>query len=254
MAPSEFDLRAALREGEGDGVDAGRVIARARAARATRRTRWATAAATVVVVGALGTGVGALVHSGGTDGAGSASGANAADSAAGAEAGAPGAVPEPAAPGATGAFHGPAQGTEKGPKVCEDTLPVATTPPADGPGSSGPLLPRDTEAVIVCGYRIAASGGIARHQNQDELVGPAARELARSLNSASPRPGRACPAGPARTMLTITVTEPDIAPHQPVTVSYDSACGATATDGTAVRYDWAPPAGLAAKLAALTRP
>lgn len=255
MAPSEFELRAALHDGEGEGVDAGRVIARARAVRATRRTRWATVAATVVVAGALGTGIGALAHYGGSESAGSAGGANAADSAAGAEAGAQAgaAAPQPAAPPATGEFHGPAQVPEKGSKVCEDTLPVATTPPAAGPGSSGPLLPPDTEAVIVCGYRIAASGAIARHHHQDKLVGSAAHELAHSLNSAPGRPA-SCPALPARTMLSITVNRPDIAPHHPVIITYDSTCGATATDGTAVRYNWTPPADLAAKLAALTRP
>jgi hypothetical protein len=262
VAPSEFDLRSALHEGEGDGVDAGRVIARARAVRATRRTRWASVAASVVVAGALGTGIGALVHFSGSPSAGSAgsaAGANAADSAASATGSAAGgraglAAPQPAAPPASGEFHGPAQGPEKGSKVCEDTVPVPATPPASGPATSRPLLPPDTEAVVVCGYRIAASGAIARHHHQDRLVGPAARELAQSLNAAALRPDRTCPPAFPTRMLSITVNRPDIAPHQPVIVTYDSTCGATATDGTAVRYGWTPPADLAAKLDALTRP
>jgi hypothetical protein len=61
MSPSESQLRAALHHGEGEPVDAGAVIARARAARHDRRVRMASVAAAVAIVGAVGTGGGLLL-------------------------------------------------------------------------------------------------------------------------------------------------------------------------------------------------
>jgi hypothetical protein len=58
VSPSESDLRAALRAGEGDGLDPDSVLTAARAARHQRRVRIASAAGAVVLVGAVAGGVG----------------------------------------------------------------------------------------------------------------------------------------------------------------------------------------------------
>jgi hypothetical protein len=49
--PSEFDLRAALREGEGDGPDADLLIAAGQTRRAQRRVRLLSTAVVIAVVG-----------------------------------------------------------------------------------------------------------------------------------------------------------------------------------------------------------
>jgi hypothetical protein len=53
VSPSESQLRAALHDGEGDGIDPGRVIARAEAIRRRRRVRIASVAGTVAAVAAI---------------------------------------------------------------------------------------------------------------------------------------------------------------------------------------------------------
>ncbi|MDT4951126.1 MAG: hypothetical protein QOJ37_3721, partial [Pseudonocardiales bacterium] len=63
MSPTEFDLRAALRDGEGDGVDVDRVVAGGRARRTHRRSQLLSTAAVVAFVAAAGTG-GALIWAG----------------------------------------------------------------------------------------------------------------------------------------------------------------------------------------------
>lgn len=261
MAPSEFELRAALHDGEGEGVNAGRVIARARAVRATRRTRWATAAASVAVVGALGTGIGALAHYGGSESAGSASsagGANAADSAAGAEAGAPAgaAAPQPVAPSADGAkapSHGLTQGgfgSEMG--MCPPEPPSVRVPEPGSPGTSGPLFTRRVTSVTVCGFRAKRAGGSPVFEKGVVLTTAPARQLADSLDAASSEFHEVpCPPEQYATRLVVYARS---GAHRAAPVLVDLACGVSLTNGAAARYDWTPPADLAAKLDALTRP
>ncbi|HVU91285.1 MAG TPA: hypothetical protein VHC23_03580, partial [Jatrophihabitans sp.] len=65
MSPSEKDLRAALRHGEGDGLDVGQIIQRGQQARARRRTQLLSGASAAVLVAGIGAGAWALGRAGG---------------------------------------------------------------------------------------------------------------------------------------------------------------------------------------------
>ncbi len=70
MSPNEFQLRAALRDGEGEHLDPDTVVARARAvtrARRDRRVRYLSVAAVVAVVGGIGTVAGVALSGGNHD-------------------------------------------------------------------------------------------------------------------------------------------------------------------------------------------
>ena len=66
MSPTENDLRAALRDGEGDGPDASRIVIAGQRARARRRTQLVNTAVAVALVGGLGT-AGTLLLGNGDD-------------------------------------------------------------------------------------------------------------------------------------------------------------------------------------------
>jgi hypothetical protein len=244
VSPTEFDLRAALREGEGDAPNAERVLAGARAYRARRRSRMLSTAATVVCVAAVGGVVaGVLGTSGnGESGAGSmaapnvASSSGAPHSAAGRSGVAPGRLNQPYGT-TTLALPG-----------CPTTRPDFT-PPA-GSSSAGDLLPEPVRSFVVCSY---GSGSAA--PNRLLVTGNDAVALAASLHSTLPHPlGVACPrpvglrsyslamigvTAPGKTLPTITAR---------LTVP---ACNVVVTNATVVRYGWQPPQSLIEQLATL---
>ena len=133
MSFDEDDLRAALRadEGTGLGVNAGTVIALAEARRQTRHARVRNLAAAVVVLGAVGTGIGMLAtHDGSSESASSAAGGKAA---------APERAPDHGTAGAD-AGGGPAFATDTGPGTATRTGTAGGTVGSGlgalGPGSS----------------------------------------------------------------------------------------------------------------------
>lgn len=256
MSRDESDLRAALHAGEGDGVDADRVIGQALAVRHARRTRWASVAASVVVVAAVGSGIGALAHFGRAGDGGRASGSAgsvAADSGAGANSGALGgavAAPE-AAPDTTGTATGDAYAAG----TCPPTPPAVRAPESGTPGTSGRLVDGRITSVTVCGFRAERAGGSPVFVRGSVFTGDRARRLVDSLDSAPTRPaGGECHSGPpgARSTVLVFYAITRSGPEPPTVV--DQTCDLPATNGTAVRYDWTPPADLAAKLDALTQP
>jgi hypothetical protein len=255
MAPSEFDLRAALREGEGDGPDADLLIAAGQTRRAQRRTRLLSTAIVIAVVGGGAFGATQL-------GGSSESGGGSAAAAGGQPATAHG-----------DAFHRRAQRNEGYAPVggalsvpqqqmkamagisCPSAAPDYLLPGGGGLttyGASGRLFTRPVASVVVCAYgtTLATSDSPTPRPARLELAGAQAELLARSLELAKLKSTAAsCDVVPDR----FAVIGVDASGKRDAsTVSAELGCGGKVTNGTAVRYEWTPPPDLARRLQALT--
>lgn len=257
MSPSEADLRAALHDGDSgdDSVAADRladrVMARARRRRAQTRSRVLSAAAVTVVIAAGGTGLGLL---GGRDGGRAASGGSAATSVANGAAAAGSAAPQAPTP-SSATIHGlDNTGSAAASAVvrCPPQLPryplSGAAVPADASTARRPLFGEPVTSLVLCAY------GSAGSVDQDVLQGASAQQIVASLEAASTtRPAGFC-------SLIQPVDAYDVAivgitaagrPLRPVTAAVNvPACRVRATNGTAVRYGWAPPAGVAGAMLA----
>jgi hypothetical protein len=272
MSPSEIDLRAALHDGEGEGLDVNGVIARGQARRAHRRTVVLSAAAVVIVVGAVSGGVAALSGGGASSRAdreapanGGISGLEATAGSAGGGGAAAGAA-SPSAAGQASRNQTNATGSNAptaAPGVpCPTSLPRYLLPGGGSPGqfgSDGPLFDRPVATIVVCSYgtpqqavALTPSSGAGRLV----LTGDDATGLAASLeNSAKTKLDRPCPAirGVDQRALAIIGVDAKGARISTVTATLSpTACNTQATNGTAVRYDWQPPSDLVPTLRALT--
>jgi hypothetical protein len=189
MSPTESQLRQALREGEGDGVDAGLLIANANRIRRERRRRINAGIGVAAVVGVLGS-FALLIGTRATQeeaGGGSAATRSApgdqayrATSNGGAAGGAAGrSARASAVPSPPGAYHGtPAPSCPRTPVHVKRSG-----------GSSGSLVPAGVSSISACAYRpdgTTVAGALVTQR--------AATEFADSLNAAPHRPARA--AGP----------------------------------------------------------
>jgi hypothetical protein len=253
MSPSESDLRAALRHGEGDVPNVDVVIAGAREARAQRRGRLLSVAAVTVLVAGAATG-GAVLFGG--------SGSNDVDHGGGMRA--PGATPSPpevssTASGAAGGAGGTAA-TGSAP-ACPTSLPRYLLPGGGSPGqfgSTGPLFSKPVATVVVCGYGAEAQavGHNPSIPARLVLTGARATQLADSLENAPTQLAHVnCPdivAGDARALAMIGVAA-DGSEVGTVTANLTQpACNVRVTNGTAVRYNWQPPASIQPVLITLT--
>jgi hypothetical protein len=246
MSPNEFQLRSALRDGEGEHVNPDTVISRARGmqqARHDRRVRYGSVAAAVAIVGGIGV-LGGVVLGGGDNktstaskgGGVSTSGGQAQDGAR-----APSGV-VPAAPAI------PTQPIASGPVAVPcPSSPLQLAVPGGGGtgqfGAQGPLFSGPVEAVKVCAYASSTS----RVVPSTVLTGENATNLTKSLDdSAKTLPASIkCPAGPAPTdrgSLVIIGLDKDGNQLKPVVVTL--GCPTRATNGTALRYNWTPPANI----------
>jgi hypothetical protein len=247
MSPSESQLRAALRAGEGQPVNPDLVIAHARAVRHNRRMRVGSIAAAVIAVGGIGTGIAAL--STGTNG----SGDSAAGSSVSGDLQGKAAAPEGTAPRAAPETAGGANGADTA--SCPAT-PIRLMVPGGGGtgqfGGSGPLFAEPVDSIRVCGYAATSLGGRIEATGSTVLLGRDAADVATSLNAAAvTRSARPCPVEPVRELV-LYPTATTGGRLAPVVVSY-AGCAPWATNGTAVRYDWTPPAGTSGLLNRLTR-
>lgn len=277
MSPNEFDLRAALHHGEGDGVDPDRVIGRAVAQRQARRARLARSgsiAAVVAVVAGLGIGAAYGLHGngGGSNSAaqGSAGTANAttaagpagtapaatspAGPAAGTRAGKPagsaavdhsGSTAGSASTGAGSARSGRAA-ADAARVACPATPPVLTTNLPSSALQHASLFSGPVEAVVACVYAPASStSATVRHA----FLGSDATAIANSIEAASSTPPRMpCPMyriGNTRTLVLIGVDASGNAMAPISTQLGQNPCDLPITNGKAVRYDWTPPAVMA---------
>ncbi len=262
MSPSEFDLRAALHDGEGQPVDVDAVLTRGRAQRVRRRNRLLMSAAAGVLVVGVGTAV-ALVR--GSDGTRTGSDSAARDSRAPTQRAevssqAPGLAAPTAYPGA----GGPAPSAMKSTGATSSSTATATVAPelacpaaapdlaapAGGTAAGGPLFAAPVSTLVVCAY--PGSGSVARAPANVVLSGRAARQLVSSLENASSEQSRQpCPTiarADARDLVLIGVTADHTRLAEVVTTLDEQPCAVRVTNGVAVRYGWSPPADLAPTL------
>jgi hypothetical protein len=235
MSPSEFDLRAALRAGEGQRVNADGVIANAREVRHNRRKRVVAVVGAAAVVAGIGTGISYLPGTSSSDSASSGGGLSTAK---------------------LGNSRGAPQADLT---ACPRTPPHLVLPGGGGTtqfGATGPLFAEPVEQIVACGYGMSALGSAAGLGGTVTISGADAQQVADSLNDAPARraAGQKCPAivQPLRELV-LYATGTSGAGLRPVVATF-STCPAVATNGTAVRYDWTPPASWAASLNAIMVP
>ncbi|WP_375491619.1 hypothetical protein [uncultured Jatrophihabitans sp.] len=249
MSPSENDLRAALRRGEGDAtqdVDVDRLVAAGRDRATQRRVRLLSGAAVVLVVAAAGTG-GALIW-GGSDSAQQTSGASAGKAAGSRAGGATQAAP------ATGAAAGacPAAAPARVAPRPGAANPGGLTPGAGGgtgqaAGAGGALFAKPVARLVVCAYPEGSSPAAQRPAGIT-LTGAQADTLRTSLeDAAKTRPTGACPLlvrADERQLAIVGVTADGTKLPVVTTTVNAVSCRVVVTNGTAVRYGWTPPASL----------
>lgn len=263
MTPTEFDLRSALRDGEGDGPDVDRVVAGGQARRAQRRVRLLSTAAVVAFVAAAGVGGAVLVNRGGGGQSGDSGGAALAPSRHTSVDANGGRVTDkvPAAP-ASAAGSGAADGKTSAKAAgvaCPATLPRRLLPGGGSPGqfgADGPLFTDPVTSLVVCSYGSPVRASEQVTPGRLVLDGANATELARSLENAdTTRSSSPCPTiryATARSLAIIGVTARGTAMTPVTTTLSQPACNTVVTNGTAVRYNWSPPANLAPILDSLT--
>lgn len=244
MSPNEFQLRSALRDGEGEHVNPDTVIARARGlqqSRHDRRVRFGSVAAVVAIVGGIGV-VGGVVLGGGSDKTSSAGkgGANSDRGASNPAAGDAVASSKPNQPIAPGPISRAAT------LNCPDSLPNLVLPGGGGTGqfgAQGPLFSGPVEAVKVCAYASSTSGVVP----STVLAGENATDLTKSMEeSAKTLPASfKCPGGPAPTDRgSLVIIGLGTAGNQLMPVVVTLSCPTRVTNGTALRYNWTPPANI----------
>ena len=245
MSPSEADLRAALRDGEGDGVDPYDIISNVRHARARRRSMLLSAAAAVVVAGTV-AGVTALVHGTGPGSPSSATANGAATHGSMSGGGSTAASSRPAAEKPSR----PGLGREPGMQIAPVCGPAGASP-ADRAHSFGSLLAGPVDEFVVCAHSIAAAPPTSV-AHQVRITGQAAGLLAesiRNLTATSMPPG--CPqvmstGNPALDIVPITRAGKYL-PTLTARIGLP-VCSTTVTNGRITRYDWHIPPRVAALL------
>ena len=215
MSPNEEQLRAALREGEGDRPNADLIIASAHAARRSRRrVAWAIAGSAAVVI-AIGGGITALALPSGNSNTSSGAGAS---------------RPQPVPTSASRAAAPPeGLGAKASPSVT-NALACPSAPPtiAMPNTSTGRLFPDGIAAIRICLYQT----GTSKFAGMTELTGTAAGELARQLeDSPPPTPTTACTAdlGPS-----VVILASNTKANAPTVVGNLGGCGEI-TNGQAAR-------------------
>lgn len=263
MSPSEFDLRAALRDGEGDSIDVDRVVAGGESLRARRRVQMLTASVAIVLVAAGAVTTAALAGHGprGYVGEGGGHATSARSDAAGrSDKGAraqPSARASDAAPAASTASAAGRAATNIVCPVNFPGYPKHLRPSVDGRavGSTGPLFSAPVQAVVICSYGSMLSRTAATVPGRVAVSGVAAAQLQTSLETAPTAPTRGqCPyiASTRRSYVFIGV-DVDGRPEPPITATLDSGpCDPDpVTNGTATRYGWRPPRNLQTALLAI---
>jgi hypothetical protein len=243
MSPTEDQLRAALQDGEGPGIDPDALISRAHALRRERRVKYGSIAAVVAVVAGIGVVAGIALGSGPRH-ASSTSAGPGKQAPMAATAGGSG-VSRPSA-GAPANGSQPAAGRLAPAAACPKTLPQLTIPNTAGTS----LFDGTVSSMTICVF--PETGGPALESGGQPVStvfnGAAAAQLAASLDSASKttQPG-ACPLfltaqGKA---LVIIAAKPDGTFMAPVVAHVlQNPCNLPVTNGMAVRYDWSPPPSL----------
>jgi hypothetical protein len=258
MSPSESDLRAALRHGEGAGLNADHVLVHARAGAAQRRVRLLSAAAIFAVVAGAGVGGAFLANSGG----------NASDTSA---AGAQNAARAPVlAPHATtgGRLDAGTGGTAGRYGAAGETCPVSFSSES-APGRSDSALraavfSKPVRVVVLCAYSTStaaapapAATALPASPKQLTLRGAQAAQLAGSLERASThRRPVMCPniRTQSRPLVMIGYAANGSIAGMVITNLNAPACTVVFVRNGHTRYGWSPPASLTAVLGRLLVP
>jgi hypothetical protein len=228
MSPSEDQLRAALRDGEGGSLDVDTVIQRARAhgaARREHRVRLASAAAIAAVVAGVGVTAGIVLSSGNhTRSSNAAGSAN---------------LPKADSTQAYAAGQGQASGA----LACPTTLPALATPRS----GTGRLFASPPTTMQVCAYpeTIPANASNSRPVLQSTSFDRSdATTIANSLEGASTAPSLGpCPlfkTSNGRVLVFIATSADETMGPVEATV-LQNPCNLSVTNGKAVRYNWTPP-------------
>ena len=249
MSPSESDLRAALRDGEGDDFHLDRLILVAQSDAARRRTRLLTTAAVVAVLACAGGGGVLLANSG--DGARSSS--------------APGAAFGAGGNSGNSANGNGAAGGARVPVQEQRSLAGGSSAAASCPGTvadainAGPktTLTTGTQVfaarvtrVLVCSYGYpdqVAQPSPSAAPTSLELRGAAADRLVASLERASTsKPTGMCPLvrTPASPLVMIGIAADGSVAGTASTVLGSPVCNVVVLSAGTRRYSWTPPAEL----------
>jgi hypothetical protein len=255
MAPSEFDLRAALRDGEGEGLNPDHIIFAVEQHRARRRSRLLTTAAVVALVTGGAVGISQLDGSG-TTGTSDSAAKNAVNGAQGSGGLVYGAAGSPLASAAHSMrVPAPLAPVDLAAIACPTAAPSYSfsTRASLRSAASKPMFRTAVSAVVVCGYGSSADSaqGSMVQPTRLTLAGGRAWALARSLDHAAAYRKASCPARPdAGAHYAVIAVAPSGSPAGP-TVSAQLGCNGLVTNGTAVRFNWSPPPELARRLEAL---
>lgn len=263
MSPSESDLRAALRDGEGDSPDVDRIVAGGESVRARRRVQLLTASVAVVLVAAGGITTAALVGNGNGPGRSISEGGDTpASTPTGDATGKPNTAARasarttPRADVAPPGAPAPATGSGESGVVCPSVFPKQLLPGGGGSGqfgSAGALFSAPVRSIVVCSYgpvlNVAAGVGPARAV----LTGSAATQLRVSLETAAKTPPFAVSCTEAQTRAYAFIGVGNYGAAQRAVTATVSArpCAVRVTNGTAVRYEWQPPKDLLTALLAI---
>lgn len=244
MSPSEFDLRAALHDGEDDArLDVDHVVAGARGRLAQRRVRVLSAAAAVVVVAGAGVAAASIRGGGSAPRAGSGSPSSRGS-----------AAPTPAA---TRPTPHRAAGASTPARACPETYPQVLLPGGGSPGqfgSDGAMFAKPVATLFVCGYGSGFTPGTVVPAVR-VYTGSSAAALAASIEKAARTPpAERCPAIvlASQNRLVLAALATDGSRERVVTTTLTvPTCGVRLTNGTAIRYAWQPPGEYEAQLLAL---
>lgn len=222
MSPSEEQLRAALREGEGPGLDAGVIASRAESWRRehrARRTRLLASAAAAVVVAGIGIGTGLVLANDSTTKTASTSGGNA-DSTYGS---------------GTGSSAGQVPATASGASCAQSLGPPAATTKS----SAGSLVTQPSDSVLLCGYRKGTRSLMIRDGRPVALTlgGAQASQVVYALEHAGEQ---AVPHNCPTTLENAGLVAVHVGSDPPITI--DLGCSRTLYTDTVIKYGWQPPA------------
>lgn len=252
MSPSEFDLRGALHDGEGEGIDVEALIGHASAvqrARHAKRVQLASVAALVVLAGGIGTAVALRSDSPSTSAASAASAGSAAGSTQ------PKAAPfsvehGPTGQDSVGSVNGGGAYSQNGvaaaAPACAASLPAVPHPELSSSSRPASMFPKPVTVILVCGYD--GSGKLAHLASGTEVSatfsGAAATAITHSIDTArTTATNDLCPFI-EHLIKTVTITGTLNADGKPQVIVAQPYCGGSASNGTTTRYDWTPPAQL----------
>ena len=247
MSPTENDLRAALHDGEGDGVDPNRIIFRAQRERAARRSKLLNAAAAVIVVVGIGGGGAWLLAQGNGDEKASNSGAAGGGNSAALDHGT-------SAYGAARAPGAAPQGSSAA--TCPATMPRYPQPAG---AASGSLFDRPVTSALVCSYgtTTALSTGKAGTPTGITLTGADATALVDSLEQSKVASGQSrvmCPdyrMADEQAIAIFAFKADGSSAGSVTTVLGRPSCAVVVRSAKGVREGWTPPAQLLPAMAKL---